>query len=154
MNTTAMLSNQSWPDTDWDPKDKPVVLADGKVHAVNDLSTLLEVSAAYVVGLNETAFARLCRFVRTTSLHFYEMGVADLAPLTAVGDLRHLSVRWNTKCADLSVVAQLGSLDEIAGKDVMVVGKRRPFLNSTEDATKLAKYVDRFRALQQSFADG
>lgn len=39
----------------------------------------------------------------------------------------------------------------IDGKDVMVTGKRKPFLNSTRDAKKLQKYDEKFKELQNKY---
>lgn len=39
----------------------------------------------------------------------------------------------------------------IYGNDVMVVGKRKPLLNSTHDKLKLEKYEEQFKALQNTF---
>lgn len=260
--TSELMSYQSWPDVDWDPSDKPVVIADGVAHPLSTISDPFECSAAFVIGVNEKSFLRLCETVRTTSLHFYEMRVADLTPLSTFPKLEHLSIRWNTKVTDLSVLADLtrlrtlvledvpkvrdlaplaalsrltglvfsggiwnknrartlapvaslpdltdlsltnlavaeGGLRPLAScrrlrtltlsnqfatedyaflsvrlpnvecemlapyvrldspiedKDVMVVGRRRPFLNSKRDAERLAGYVDRFRKLQERFA--
>lgn len=253
---------QSWPDVDWDPADKPVVIADGVPHALSTLTATIDCKAAHVVGVNEKSMTRLCEVIRTRSLHFYEMRVADIGPLAAFPEMEHLSIRWNTKVTDLSAVgdltqlrtlvledvpkvddlgplsalkklvgldfsggiwnknraqtlgplAQLPELAElhltnlavvsdglrplakcpklraltlsnqfatedyaylsthlpnvecemlapyvrlpepIGGKDIMVVGKRRPFLNSQDDVKKLARYVERFQALQAEFA--
>lgn len=37
-------------------------------------------------------------------------------------------------------------------KDVMVIGKRKPFLNKTKDAKKLEKYISNFKRLQSEFS--
>jgi len=55
----------------------------------------------------------------------------------------------NTKCEKFNAFAPLGS--PIAGKNVMVVGKRKPLLNTREDAVKLKKYEDQFKALQDKY---
>lgn len=41
--------------------------------------------------------------------------------------------------------------NSIDGKDVMVVGKRKPMLNSKSDQLKLQKYKEQFKALQNTF---
>jgi hypothetical protein len=40
----------------------------------------------------------------------------------------------------------------IGGKNVMVVGFRKPFLNSKKDAAKLQKYISEFRQIQDRFS--
>jgi lysophospholipase L1-like esterase len=40
----------------------------------------------------------------------------------------------------------------IGGNDVMVVGSRKPFLNSSKDAARIQRYVDEFQNLQEQAA--
>jgi len=61
-----------------------------------------------------------------------------------------LSMRLpHTKCEKFSAYSFLGS--PIGGKDVMVVGKRKPLLSTREDTDKLQKYKERFKALQEKY---
>lgn len=66
-------------------------------------------------------------------------------------DYAFLSVRLpNTECR---MFAPYVRLDEpIEGKDVMVVGKRKPFLSSTLDAKRLARYVRKFEQRRAEFS--
>lgn len=66
-------------------------------------------------------------------------------------DYAFLSVRApHIECAMLAPYVLLSH--PIEDKDVMVVGKRKPFLNSAEDAEKLTRYETKFRKLQDEFA--
>lgn len=55
----------------------------------------------------------------------------------------------NTKCDKFKAFAPLGS--PIAGKNVMVVGKRKPLLSTREDSAKLKKYEEQFKVLQEKY---
>jgi len=41
--------------------------------------------------------------------------------------------------------------DPIDGKDIMVIGKRKPFLNSSKDIEKLQKYEEQFKLFQKKY---
>ncbi|MFC0274214.1 hypothetical protein ACFFIX_22965 [Metabacillus herbersteinensis] len=43
--------------------------------------------------------------------------------------------------------------DTIDGKDIMVIGKRKPFLNSQTDKKKLKKYSTQFSLYRKKFID-
>ena len=65
-------------------------------------------------------------------------------------DYAYLSVHLpNTECAEFSPYVRLER--PIDGKDIMITGKRKPFLNSQMDKRKIEKYVAKFRQLQQEF---
>lgn len=67
-------------------------------------------------------------------------------------DYAYLSVVLpDTHCELFAPFVSRGS-GRIGDKDIMVVGKRKPFLNSTDDADRLAKYEAAFRDLQSKFA--
>ncbi|WP_144680209.1 leucine-rich repeat domain-containing protein [Bacillus altitudinis] len=55
----------------------------------------------------------------------------------------------NTKCDRLAPYIFLSS--PIVDKDVMVIGKRKPKLNSKVDGTKLQKYEEQFKAYQEKY---
>lgn len=61
-----------------------------------------------------------------------------------------LSVKLpNTKCNHFQPYINLTS--PLGDKDVMVVGKRKPFLNSKVDVKRLQKYEEQFKALQRNY---
>ncbi|PWA11935.1 internalin [Pueribacillus theae] len=55
----------------------------------------------------------------------------------------------HTECEYFKPYVKLDS--PIDGKDIMVVGKRKPFLNSSTDLEKLKKYIKQFREYQENF---
>lgn len=69
-------------------------------------------------------------------------------------DYAFLSVRLpNTVCSMFAPFVRRDFSGRVGDQDVMVVGKGKPFLNSTTDAQRLAGYVRRFEALQRGFAE-
>lgn len=97
-------------DVKWDPADKPIVVADGRAYPVSELAAPLEAASAYVVGIGDKHFARLCRHLRAPIVYFYEMRVQDLSPLSELAGLRQLAICWNTKAEDLAPLADCSSL--------------------------------------------
>jgi hypothetical protein len=55
----------------------------------------------------------------------------------------------NTKCAYFAPYIKL--TQEIDGKDIMVIGKGKPFLNSISDEVKLKKYTQDFECMKKEF---
>jgi hypothetical protein len=55
----------------------------------------------------------------------------------------------DTKCDYFEPYVKLN--DSIGGKDIMVIGKRKPFLNSSIDTKKLQKYEDVFKEFQEKY---
>jgi hypothetical protein len=55
----------------------------------------------------------------------------------------------NTKCSHFQPYIYL--MSPIDDKDVMIVGKRKPFLNSIVDVKKLQKYEEQFKEVQRDF---
>ena len=88
-----------------------------------------------------------------------------LRPLARIRTLRTLELSNQFETEDyayLSVHLSEARCDKFApyvllpqaledGRDVMVVGRRKPFLNSRIDAAKLRRYEARFRELQRQF---
>ena len=54
----------------WNAKDKPVLVADGRLYRINNLNSHVEAQFAYGVGVNQKSFQHLCKFIRVESLHF------------------------------------------------------------------------------------
>ncbi|MCJ1908965.1 hypothetical protein [Planococcus ruber] len=87
----------------------------------------------------------------------------SLQPLAELKGLKELAIsnQFSTEeFAKLSVALPNTTCDKFSpfvrvvlpdGLDLMVVGKRKPFLNSTNDSAKMKKYEERFRALQEAF---
>ena len=87
-----------------------------------------------------------------------------LRPLAGCEALRRLSVSNQFETADYAYLSvRLPHVDSdmlapylrlehpIEDKDVMVIGKRKPFLNSERDADKLKRYEERFHKLRADF---
>lgn len=99
--------------------------------------------------------------LRLTNLRVTEGGLRPLAGCTGLrsldvsnqfetADYAYLSVMLpKVECSLFNACSDLGR--DIGGADVMVTGKRKPFLNSTRDATRLEKYRKDFAALQDGF---
>jgi hypothetical protein len=68
-------------------------------------------------------------------------------------DYAYLSVALpNTTCRHFAPYVRLNTKGISA--DTMIVGRRKPFLDSTKDAARIAKYVAAFERLQQAFRAG
>lgn len=135
------------PDCSWLEK---LTLAGGVVSNTLKLSTL----------------SPLSRLVNLKTLELNNIRIKDesLSPLQHLQDLRelHISNQFPTEeYAKLSVHLPSTScnlfrpytklLQHIDGKDVMVTGKRKPFLNSVSDASRLEKYEKQFRQFQDKY---
>ena len=246
----------------WSEKDRPVLIADGRVFHVGELDSILRADAAYVVGVRQAEFDQLTKFLRAEELLLHDMRVEDLSAMARISTLTTLAIHWNTKVVSLEPIRHLPELTTLAivdtrkvrdlgaitgltrlraleysggmwsknvansllplgaltaleelrltnlrvldgglrplagcrrlrrldlsnqfatadyaylsvmlpeaecdkfapyirfdapldGKDVMVVGSGKPFLNSRKDGARLKRYVEDFRQLQQSFA--
>jgi hypothetical protein len=100
--------------------------------------------------------------IRLTNLRVREGGLRPLARCKA---LQHLTLSNQFPTADyayLSVALPEAECDMFAphirlsqaidAGDIMVVGSRKPFLDSVEDAARLQRYEEAFRRLQEGFA--
>ena len=120
------LIQSTWPDVEWSPADKPILIIDGRAVRVADIDRILEGSAAYVVGLNEKLFPKFCEHVRVESVQFYNMPVKDLAPLVRLKGLSHLAVRWNTRIEDISFLKEMSGLKTLILEDTPKVKDLSP----------------------------
>lgn len=96
-----------------------------------------------------------------TNLKIEEDGLLPIASLKKLKHLRvsnqfetsdyaFLSVKLPTvECDNLCSYTRLSQA--LSGNDVMVTGRRKPFLNYKKDAVRLQKYVDRFEVMQKKF---
>ncbi|HRY14070.1 MAG TPA: hypothetical protein P5309_10915 [Syntrophomonadaceae bacterium] len=96
-----------------------------------------------------------------SNIRAVEDGLLPLASLTHLDELElpnvfptreyaMLSVRLqNTRCDSFAPYIRLGT--EIDGKDCMVVGRRKPLLNSTVNAERLNRYAKEFEDMRQEF---
>jgi hypothetical protein len=82
-----------------------------------------------------------------------ELRRLDLSNQFRTEDYAFLSVMLpKTECDMFAPYVRLA--EPLEGKDVMVVGKKKPFLNSASDAPRLAAYVAEFEALRETFRQG
>ena len=126
MDDLDSLKTLTWPEVEWDPQDKPIAIVDGELHAIARMKSRLEGTAAYVVGVNDKWFAKLCGHLRVQTLHFYEMRVSDLEPLVQLSALRRLALRWNTKLTSIVPVRSLQSLQILVLEDTPKVRDLSP----------------------------
>ena len=120
------LKELTWPAVEWGTRDKPVAIVDGRLYPNAALGSRVEGLAAYVVGINEKSFPRLCERLRVETLHLYEMRVGDLGPLLQLPDLRGLAIRWNTKLSDVAPLGRLGPLRTLVLEDTPKVRDLSP----------------------------
>ena len=116
--------------------------------------------------LNIDTLEPLKGMTRLNSLSLLNIRVRDesLEPLTQLKTLSNLTISnqfpteeyaklsialADTKCDYFQPYVVLD--DPIDGKDIMVIGKRKPFLNSVTDNQKLEKYTSQFKAFQEKF---
>jgi len=103
--------------------------------------------------------------LETLNLTHFKVSSGGLRPLAKCSSLKELTLdcRFPTedyaylsvhlpkvKCDAFSPFIKLEGRG-IGGKDVLVVGSRKPYLHSGKDATRLAKYVAKFEAMQEEF---
>jgi hypothetical protein len=99
-----------FPEVTWSEKDRPVLIADGRVFHVGELNSVVNAHAAYVVGVRQADFDRLCRFLRVEELSLYDMRVEDLSGLASFRTLTTLVIKWNTKAVSLAPIRHLSEL--------------------------------------------
>lgn len=76
-----------------------------------------------------------------------ELGLSNQFP---TDEYAYLSVYLEeTKCDYFAPYIEISS--PIDGKDVMVVGNRKPFLNKITDSKKITQYVEQFKAIQAKY---
>jgi len=117
MSHVSPFDDESFANATWDPDDKPIVILDGQPMPIRNIEASVSGDAAYVVGVNQDSFVKLCDSLRAIKLRFYEMRVSDLSPLRQVGDITHLEIEWNTKIVDLSPISSLTSLRSLKLED-------------------------------------
>jgi hypothetical protein len=117
MEFPSLLGLNPFPASQWGPEDKPVCVLDGVVHRIREDAGPLRGSAAYVVGINEHDFGGLCGRLDVEALHFYEMRVANIQPITRLQRLRGVAIVWNTKLSDIGPLAELRALSALRLSD-------------------------------------
>jgi hypothetical protein len=122
MPTPERLKPNPWRDVRWTAADKPVLILDGAVHRIREITNAVSGEAAYAVGVDQKTLAHLCQHLDVRCVSFYEMRAADLSPLTRLTRLRELAIRWNTKVTDIAPLQQLTELEALVLEHVPRVG--------------------------------
>ncbi|RSD28615.1 leucine-rich repeat domain-containing protein [Mesobacillus subterraneus] len=111
--------------------------------------------------LHPLRYLKDLKYLGLTNLKVKDESLEPIAELTGLKELEisnqfpteeyaRLSVALpNTQCDYFRPYIFLS--DPIDEKDVMVIGKRKPFLNSKADVKKLHKYEEQFKAFQEKF---
>ena len=155
------------------PNLKSLILSDTpKVSDLTPISSLthllsLEISGGIWNKNRAVSLAPITSLASLESLTLLNIKVDDgsLAPIAQLNTLQRLSLSnqfkteeyaylktrlTETECKMFAPYVELQS--PIENKDVMVVGSRKPFLNSQADAERLARYVEKFEAMVRQFA--
>jgi len=98
---------------DWGDFKKPVLVLDGLAQEWKS-NAKFSAKRAYIIGVNDKSFDRVCCALSTDVVSFYEMRVTDISSLAKISGLRRLSINWNSKLADLSPLTFLSQLDALA----------------------------------------
>lgn len=142
-----------------------------KLHSIANLANCtsleyLDLSGGIwnVFSLETLEPIRPLKKLRELSMSNIRVRDESLAPLTGLDALRLLSVSNQFRTEEYAMLsvkmpnvtcklfAPYIRLEQpIDGKDVMVVGKRKPFLNSVSDQARLQKVEYQFRELQKQF---
>lgn len=107
------LTRNPFPEAEWTPEMKPLVVLDGAAHSINELDTRITGDVAYVVGVNQHSFEHVLELVSARTIHFYEMRVADIGSLAGHPEIMELAIHWNTKMEDLTPIKSLPDLTHL-----------------------------------------
>lgn len=111
------LSCNPFPDSQWSPDMRPVVVLDGAAQALSTMNEVVTVDMAYFVGVNEKTFEKAMTLVKARVMHFYEMRVSDLTSLSKNEKLRELAIHWNSKIEDISPISEIYGLKALVLED-------------------------------------
>ncbi|MFD3445888.1 hypothetical protein ACFDTO_14945 [Microbacteriaceae bacterium 4G12] len=127
----------------------------------------LYLSGGIVKALHVQTLKPLSNLVNLNKLTLMNIKVKDdsLEPLMNLKEIKELNlsnqfpteeyaklsvVLSNTKCNFFKPYVYIESLE---GKDIMVIGKKKPFLNSKTDIAKIQKYEEQFKKIQEQFGN-
>ena len=113
----AYLLTNPFPDSQWSPEMRPVVVLDGMAQALSTMDDVVSADIAYFVGVNQKSFEKAMTLVNAKVMHFYEMRVADLTSLNKNTALRELAIHWNSKLEDISPIAKIKNLKGLVLED-------------------------------------
>ena len=126
------LVSNPFPDSNWAPDMRPVVVIDGQSFSIKSLKSPLEGKVAYVVGVNQSSFEKLIDYVRVESFHFYEMRVPNISSILKCSGLTELAIHWNTKVEDISPVSKVSNLKALILEDTPKVRDLSPVGSCTK----------------------
>lgn len=159
-------------DIDYNKKLKSLLINDfSKLEDLSALSKCTQLNTFYMGGgINTTMKVQtlkpLAELKHLKKLTLMNLKVKDdsLEPLIQLKNLRELSLSNQFKVEEyvkLSVELLYTECkffkpyvymnDAIEGKNIMVIGRRRPFLNSKTDTVKMQKYEEQFKKLQEEY---
>jgi Leucine-rich repeat (LRR) protein len=113
-------------------------------------------------SLNPLSGLTKLQFLRLANMHVKKDGVIPISNLTNLkeldlsnqfetSDYAYLAAKlFDTKCDYFKPYIKLSRA--IGGRDVMVIGKRKPFLNFEHDNIKIEKYVHEFDDMVKGFS--
>ncbi|KPB06252.1 hypothetical protein [Bacillus sp. CHD6a] len=112
---------------------------------IDTLEPLKQLNALKYLGLSNIRVKDESLEPLSYLLNLEELEVSNQFPTE---EFARLSVALpDTKCDYFTPYVKLN--DPIDGKDIMVIGKRKPFLNSSTDTKKLQKYEGVFKVFQE-----
>lgn len=106
------------PEVGWKGKKPPIAIIDDKVHSVSDIKSRVHGKSAYIVGVNQKSFASLCDHIDVETLHFYQMRVEDISPISKLRRLKQLAIVWNTKLTNLHPICSFAPLEVLVLQDI------------------------------------
>jgi hypothetical protein len=121
-----------------------------RVRSLEPLASLQKVSQLQILNVRVETES-LEPLTRMASLA--ELELSNQFPTQEYAKLAAL--RRDVKCPHLAPYVRLGEAvaDTLNGKDVMVVGKKKPFLSWKSDQTRIEKYVAEFDRMKAQFAE-
>ncbi len=116
-----------------------------KVDSLQPVSSLPKLTELKLQAIRVTAKSQLrplaaCRRLKKLTL----------SNTFETAEYAYLSVNLPRVECDMFAPYVAAEFDADDDRDVMVVGRRKPFLNSRTDAARLLKYADRFKELQEA----
>ena len=135
MTTTPLLDDvraiRSQEAPAWDERDRPLLIADGRLIRLKELRADVRATQAYAVGVRPPDLDRLARHLTTEALVLYDVQVPDLTPLQHLGGLQWLALSWNTKVTSLDPLTSLRHLTRLTIDDTPKVRDLEPLASLT-----------------------
>jgi hypothetical protein len=118
-----------WGKLELAPDNTATVILDNKQIHLDALSKPISGKVAFIGGVNQQSFRKLCGLIAADRMDFFDMRVEDISALALVSRLRHLAIRWNTK---------VRSFESLAGSNLRtLILEETPKLHSLEPIATL-----------------